>query len=426
MGKGRHSSGTPKQPPLMRWVIAGLAVFVVGGVSGIYLPGGGAPTISASSPTPSQGPGSPPFEPTPAPQSVDQVSAYPSPITASASSLVSLPSALPGTRVTIVGVGDILVHKEIWAEAQQDADYDGSDFTQMLAGVAPRISAADLGVCHMEYPFAPPEGPVSYWPALPAAPWSLATGVAKTGFDTCSTVSNHIQDKGLNGIKQLLDALDMNGIAHTGSARSEEESRVITMLNVKGVKIAHLAYSYGLYENGDSWSVNPNDADRIVVDAQRARDEGAQIVIVSLHDGEEDMTQPDESQLAITQALAAAGTVDLVLGHHTHCVQPVQKIGDMWVAFGHGNLLTAQSRKNPRSGDGLVTQWTFQADSSGRWRVIDAAGIPILNQDFPFRLIDLSALGGVRNQTEEDSWQRTLTAVMSMGADKDGFRLLAS
>ena len=138
------------------------------------------------------------------------------------------------------------------------------------------------------------------------------------------------------------------------------------------------------------------------------------------------MTQPDESQLAISQALAAAGTVDLVLGHHTHCVQPVQKIGDMWVAFGHGNLLTAQSRKNPRSGDGLVTQWTFQADSSGRWRVIDAAGIPILNQDFPFRLIDLSALGGVRNQTEEDSWQRTLTAVMSMGADKDGFRLLAS
>ena len=425
MGKGRHGSGTPKQPPLLRWVIAGLAVFVVGGVSGIYLPGGAAPTISASSPTPSQGLGSPLESPS-APQSVTRVSGSPSTITASASSLVSLPSALPGTRVTIVGVGDILVHKEIWAEAQQDANYDGSDFTQMLAGVAPRIAGADLGVCHMEYPFAPPEGPVTYWPALPAAPWSLAYGVAQTGFDTCSTVSNHIQDKGMNGITQLLDALDMNGLAHAGSARSEEESQVITMLNVKGVQIAHLAYSYGLYDNGDSWSVNPNDADRIIVDAQRARDEGAQIVIVSLHDGEEDVTQPDESQLAITQALAAAGTVDLVLGHHTHCVQPVQKMGDMWVAFGHGNLLTAQSRKNPRTGDGLITQLTFEANSEGRWRVVDAVGIPILNQDFPFRLIDLSALGGVRNQTEEDSWQRTLTAVMSMGADRDGFRLLDS
>jgi len=426
VGKGSHSKGKPKQPPMLRWVIVGLAVFAAGIITATYLPDGGSPIISASSPTPPQDLGSRLDEPAPAPRSVDQVAAAPVVPTPSVPSDVSSPSVSPDTRITIMGVGDILVHKEIWAEAQQDANYDGSDFTQMLAGVAPRISAADLGVCHMEYPFAPPEGPVSYWPALPAAPWSLATGVAKTGFDTCSTVSNHIQDQGLDGITQLLNALDMNGIAHAGSARNEEESKAITMINVKGVKIAHLAYSWGLYDNGDSWSVNRNDADQIIVDAQRARDEGAQIVIVSLHDGEENITQPDESQLSITQALADAGTVDLVLGHHTHCVQPVEKIGDMWVAFGHGNLLTAQSRKKPRTADGLITQWTFQADVSGRWHVVDAAGIPIFNEDFPFRLIDLSALGGVRNQTEEDSWQRTMTAVMSMGADKDGFHLLAS
>ena len=426
MVKGSHSKGKPKQPPVLRWALAGLGVFTAGVVTAMYLPGGAAPAISASSPTPLLDVGTVAHESTPAPRSVDQVSATPVVSSSNVPSEVSSPSVPPDTRITIMGVGDILVHKEIWAEAQQDANYDGSDFTQMLAGVAPRISAADLGVCHMEYPFAPPEGPVSYWPALPAAPWSLATGVAKTGFDTCSTVSNHIQDKGLNGITQLLDALDMNGIAHAGSARSEEESQVITMLNVKGVTIAHLAYSWGLYDNGDSWSVNRNDADRIIADAQRAREEGAKIVIVSLHDGEENIAQPDESQLSITQALADAGTVDLVLGHHTHCVQPVEKIGDMWVAFGHGNLLTAQSRKKPRTADGLITQWTFQADSSGRWRVVDAAGIPIFNEDFPFRLIDLSALGGVRNQTEEDSWERTMAAVMSMGADKDGFHLLSS
>ena len=426
MVKGSHSKGTPQQPAVLRWVIVGLAVFAAGIFTATYLPGGGSPIIAASSPTPSQNLGAAVFESTPAPRSVERVSATPSLATVSAPAAMSSPTIAPDTRITIVGVGDILVHKEIWAQAQEDAHYDGSDFTQMLAGVSARISASDLGVCHMEYPFAPPEGPITYWPALPAAPWSLATGVAKTGFDTCSTVSNHIQDKGLNGIKQLLDALDMNGIAHAGSARSEEESQVITMLNVKGVKVAHLAYSWGLYDNGDSWSVNRNDADRIIADAQRARDEGAQIVIVSLHDGEENITQPNKSQLSITQALADAGTVDLVLGHHTHCVQPVEKIGDMWVAFGHGNLLTAQSRRKPRTADGLITQWTFQADPAGRWRVVDAAGIPIFNEDFPFRLIDLSALGGVRNQTEEDSWQRTMVAVMSMGADKDGFHLLSS
>ncbi len=426
MSKGRHSSGTSKQPPMLRWAIAGLGVFTAGVVTAMYLPGGVAPAISASSATAAQVVGALANESSSDPQSVDHVSVALAEPTPSETSETSVPSASPETRITIVGVGDILVHKEIWAEAQQDAHYDGSDFTHMLAGVAPRISAADLGVCHMEYPFAPPEGPVTYWPALPAAPWSLATGVAKTGFDTCSTVSNHIQDQGLDGITQLLNALDMNGIAHAGSARNEEESKAITMLNVKGVKIAHLAYSWGLYDNGDSWSVNRNDADQIIVDAQRARDEGAQIVIVSLHDGEEGITQPDESQLSITQALADAGTVDLVLGHHTHCVQPVEKIGYMWVAFGHGNLLTAQSRKDPRTADGLITQWTFEADSEGRWRIVDAAGIPIFNEDFPFRLIDLSALGGIRNQTEEDSWQRTMTAVMSMGADKDGFHLLDS
>ena len=135
MVKGSHSKGKPKQPPVLRWALAGLGVFAAGVVTAMYLPGGAAPAISASSPTPLLDVGTVARESTPAPRSVDQVSATPVVSSSKVPSEVSSPSVPPDTRITIMGVGDILVHKEIWAEAQQDANHENhalNEITQRL------------------------------------------------------------------------------------------------------------------------------------------------------------------------------------------------------------------------------------------------------------------------------------------------------
>jgi poly-gamma-glutamate synthesis protein (capsule biosynthesis protein) len=337
-----------------------------------------------------------------------------------------------GTRITILGSGDILIHRELWQQALEDAGTGEGpgDFAPSLAGIADRVSSADLAVCHLEYPIAPKGQPVSFWPDMPASPREIIDGLLDTGFDTCSTASNHTLDQGFAGVESTLDALDAAGMRHAGSARSQAEADAPTLIDVRGVLVAHLSYTYGF--NGipvpDSapYCCEYADPDVIIQDARAARDAGAAVVVVSLHHGVEGIADPTSEQVAIVEALGRSDLVDVVLGHHAHVVQPVAKVNNMWVAYGHGNLLTAQSRRDPRSGDGLLTIFTLAPDETGRMRVIEAEGIPVLNTDFPFRLHDLSSLAGERTEREESSYRRTEETVLSLDAALDGFRIATS
>ena len=190
--------------------------------------------------------------------------------------------------------------------------------------------------------------------------------------------------------------------------------------------VALLSYTYSLdgvsCPDGD-WCANLIDVDRMIAEAADARAQGARLVVLSLHAGDEGIATPSGEQADVINRLAESGQVDLVLGHHVHVVQPVDRVGNMWVAYGHGNLLTAQSRKDPRSGDGLVSMFTFTEQADGSFVASDAVGYVVHNYDFPFRL---SLVPDASAQTWEEaaSWERTQESVMSFGAGDKGFRLL--
>jgi poly-gamma-glutamate synthesis protein (capsule biosynthesis protein) len=144
-------------------------------------------------------------------------------------------------------------------------------------------------------------------------------------------------------------------MGHVGTARDQRESLGPQYYELRRsgrtVTVAHLAAAYGL--NGFSppegdWSVDLIDTKRIVRQAKAARAAGADLVVVSLHDGVEYVTEPTPHQLETTQALARSGQVDLVIGHHAHVPQPVAHLrggpeGDgMWVAYGLSNLISNQ------------------------------------------------------------------------------------
>jgi poly-gamma-glutamate capsule biosynthesis protein CapA/YwtB (metallophosphatase superfamily) len=82
--------------------------------------------------------------------------------------------------------------------------------------------------------------------------------------------------------------------------------------------------------------------DGILADAARARRAGAEIVIASLHCCTEYNPAPDPTQIAIVAALLASPDVDLVIGHHAHVVQPIERINGKWVAYGLGNHVAQQ------------------------------------------------------------------------------------
>lgn len=336
------------------------------------------------------------------------------------------PPAHPPRSLTVVGTGDVLIHNTLWTQAEADGGAGGMDFSQELAGVRQRVRAADLAICHLETTLAPEGGPYGSYPVF-ATPPRIVEAIKETGYDACSTVSNHTLDQGIPGVQRTLDDLDTAGIGHSGTARSRAESEQIAMYTVKGVTIAHLAYTYGFngYQRptGRKWCCNVIDPARIVSDADSAREQGAQIVIVSLHAGDENVASPNAQQREVVADLAQSGQVDLVLGAHVHVVQPVQKVGQMWVAYGMGNLISGQYDSWKRNKEGVLVSFTFTERPNGRFAITRAAGFPVLNTSAPVRVTDLvtSASAGTPGTREYDAYATTRKTLLRMGAERDGF-----
>ena len=307
---------------------------------------------------------------------------------ASATSAKSATSAAP-TRpasFTLVATGDVLIHQGgalvEGAAAAGRARGTGYDFSGVFADVAPVIGAADLAICHLETPLAPPQGPFEGYPTFAVQP-QIVDALAGAGYDTCSTASNHSLDAGFAGLVRTLDTLDAGGVGHTGTFRTQQDSQTPHLVNVNEVRMAHLAWTYGLNgipePAGQPWAVNDFDPsgpqiEGILAEAARARAAGAEVVIASMHCCTEYQSDPSPAQVAIAAALLASPDIDLVIGHHAHVVQPFERINGKWVAYGLGNHIAEQDL--PATYDSVIARFTFTRDRTGHYMVSAAEAIP--------------------------------------------------
>ncbi|HEX6968391.1 MAG TPA: CapA family protein [Micromonosporaceae bacterium] len=348
------------------------------------------------------------------------------------------PPPPPKTQLTVVAAGDLLVHPPLTAQAAADAraaGRTGHDFTRVLAAVRDRVSAADLAICHMETPLAEPDGPFTGYPIFSVPP-ALADAAAWAGFDTCSTASNHSLDTGMAGIERTLEHLDRVGLRHTGTARSAEEAARPNVIDVSGVKVGHLSYTFSFngipLPEGKPWAANLIDPEAIRAAARRARAHGAEIVILSLQWGTEYQNDPDIGQLGLARQLLASPDIDLIIGHHVHVVQPFEKIGNKWVAYGLGNLTTRFPDGSPENTqDSVIPEFTFTRTDSGRWEVTEVTVLPTFMEYRPAaRVIDLTAatadetLSAARRAHYTRIKNRIARYVDMRGAAADGLRHL--
>ncbi|SOC50617.1 poly-gamma-glutamate synthesis protein (capsule biosynthesis protein) [Blastococcus aggregatus] len=294
------------------------------------------------------------------------------------------PSAPPAPdSVTLLATGDVLVHQD-GALTDGARQPDGSyDFTGVFAPVAGLIGGADLAICHLETPVAAAGGPYRGYPSFAVQP-EIVDALDAAGYDLCSTASNHSLDDGFDGLTRTLDALDAAGIAHAGTHRSASASREPTIVDVGGVRIGHVAATYGLngvpLPRGREWAVDVAavpDLGGVLAAAARARAAGADVVVASLHCCREYDNDPTEAQVAAVRTLLASPDVDLVLGHHAHVVQPVERIGGEWVAYGLGNHLAEHSTQGYPTEDSVAARFTFSRGADGRFTVSKAEAVPL-------------------------------------------------
>ncbi|MDQ0382070.1 CapA family protein [Amycolatopsis thermophila] len=322
---------------------------------------------------------------------------------------------------TVAATGDVLIHPALTDQATSDGG-GTRDYRPLLAAIAPEISSADLGVCHLETPLAPADGPFEGYPEFSAPP-EIAGALAATGYDDCSTASNHTLDQGVEGVNRTLDELDAAGIRHTGSARSRQEAATPLVLDVHGVKVGHVSATFGFNGKkppaGKQWVSNTLDADAVLASARAARAAGAEVVIASLHWGTEFQHEPTASQRQIAQRLLGDPAVDLIIGHHAHVVQPIEKINGKWVAYGLGNSIAKHDEPRGTTEEGLIGRFHFTRSGTG-WTVDHAEYVPtVIDLGPPIRLrtADDPALAPAR---AAQAVARTDGIVLSRGAGGQG------
>lgn len=233
--------------------------------------------------------------------------------------------------VSFMGVGDNLIHSQIFADAQAgDGTYD---FKPMYEGVAEEIAEADLAFINQETILGGDELGFSGYPAF-NTPSDMAQNLVDTGFDLVNGATNHSLDRGTTGAlnnvakwKEYKEEVLFTGMYDSAEARDE-----IPVVERNGVTFSFLGYTYGT--NGIPaeypYLVNFFDRDLIKQDVERAK-EVSDFVIVSAHWGDEHTFAPNAMQEEYAQLFADL-EVDVVVGTHPHTIHPVE-----WLTGEEGN-----------------------------------------------------------------------------------------
>jgi len=267
----------------------------------------------------------------------------------------------PEERTSIVIVGDVMQHMpQVRAAATENGGYD---FAPQFDSIKRFFEAAGTVIANLETTLAD-EPPYSGYPAF-ATPSQLARDLRLSGVDIVSLANNHICDRGANGIRSTIAALDREGIMHTGVFDDPVSAvRDNPLLFVSGgFRFALLAYTYGT--NGipvpEGTIVNLIDT----ADMRRALDRvpaDTDYTIMMIHWGEEYHRTQSPEQEALAGWCRRAG-VDFVIGSHPHVTQPFVVERDSVAGvkgvtvFSLGNFISNQN--DPYTDLGLMVRLDF-------------------------------------------------------------------
>ena len=280
-------------------------------------------------------------------------------------------------QVMMAFSGDTLPHSPLRNRAERnaaEAGKPGFDFDPMLAGLRPVVAAVDLAVCHLETPIAPIGEQFTTAPRY-GVPEQIADAIVAAGYDRCSLASNHTADRGTAGIDRTVAVMESRRLGFAGMARTPAEIEPRLFI-VNDVALSHLSYTFSFnglrLPEGEEWRSALIDPARIIADAAQARAIGAEVVMVSLHWGTEGQHEPTEFQRTVADQITASGSIDIVIGHHAHVLQPIERINGTWVLFGLGNILSnlpTSDRWPAASQDAAVVTVNLAVDPEGGVRV---------------------------------------------------------
>lgn len=260
---------------------------------------------------------------------------------------------------TLCAIGDVICHNTQYWDAYNNSTGE-YDFSYVFDDIVKYTMSPDITIGSLETSFAGSEVGYSNYPRF-NSPDNLAYSLRRIGVDVLSTAGNHCLDMGFSGLSRTIDVLDKYHISHLGTYKTKEEQENILYKYVKGTKIAFVNYTYGTngipIPEGKDFCVNLIDRDLIKSQLDKAKSEGANLIVACMHWGTEYRTTANDEQKDLTDFLFQNG-VDIILGNHPHTLEPMEKrtvtladgsTKDCFVIYALGNFICDQNAENTRN-----------------------------------------------------------------------------
>lgn len=175
---------------------------------------------------------------------------------------------------------------------------------------------------------------------------NLVPILKELNFSIFSLANNHILNFGEKGLFKTIELLNKARMLTVGAGKNEEEAYNFKIIEKNGIKFAFLAYN-----DKDVVPLNSgakeNQAGTALIDLQKMTEtiqkakKIANFVIVSLHAGDEYQFEPNNSQIKIAHTAIDNGA-DLIIGHHPHVIQPIEKYKNGYIFYSLGNFVFDQ------------------------------------------------------------------------------------
>ena len=276
--------------------------------------------------------------------------------------------------ITLSVIGDIMCHNSQYIDAYENGIYD---FNYVFDDIRDILESADYTVGNLETTFAGSARGYSSYPQF-NTPESLALAIKDAGIDLVCTANNHSLDTGYAGIEGTIDELDKAGVLHTGTYKSQEAQDTTTIVEIKGLKVAFLSFTYGTngipLPSGREYCINLIDDNFIIDRLNLAKAEKPDIICVFMHWGEEYQTTPNREQERLANLLFDNG-VNIILGSHPHVLQKMENTEKGFVIYSLGNFVSGQVKENTR--DSIILNLTITKKGTGEVEVTQATYDPI-------------------------------------------------
>ncbi|MCG1027313.1 CapA family protein [Virgibacillus halodenitrificans] len=283
-------------------------------------------------------------------------------------------------QITLSAVGDILIHDRVYDDARVK---DTFNFMPMLDRVDSYLKASSVTFANQETMVGGEEIGLSGYPRF-NSPYEIGEALKKAGVDVVSLANNHILDHGEEAIHNAINYWKEKDMMYTGAYESKADQEKLRIYETnEDISLAFLAYTYGTNgitepENKD-YLVNQIDEQQIATEIAEAEKQ-ADVVVLSLHFGDEYERLPNERQKDLVQFATDQGA-DIILGHHPHVLQPVEWVEGKggkrsFVIYSLGNFLSGQDEFYRRIG-GVLTLTLTKEEKKG-----EEAKVKISNPQF--------------------------------------------